>query len=168
MAWQRVEPVSGALAEKAAPIKGKARFRLDESVDPIVGEVLADHGYHVVYSQELRGHPDEDYLAASWRDSEILISHDKGFLDEQRHPPNRNPGIIVIEGAGGNEQQLIEALRTIIWLIGPYAKAYRGSSTYVSKGGEVTIRSYHSDVARRVSTRYRLVPGDGWQQWVDD
>jgi len=55
------------------------------------------------YEVGLAGHDDTDHLPYAYREGRVLLTHDKEFLDNQKHPPYRSPGIAVsdieLEGA---------------------------------------------------------------------
>jgi predicted nuclease of predicted toxin-antitoxin system len=76
----------------------KARFVVDESVDPRVARYLRRRGLSVTHVSEvgLAGHSDEDVFAYAWREDRVVLTHDGDFTDDRRFPPYRNPGLVVL------------------------------------------------------------------------
>ena len=109
MPWKRIStPSDKDLRELRVAYRGKVRLLVDENAGPEVAEFLRGGGFNVKYVGEfgLCGHPDEDVFAVAWREKRVLVTHDEDFLNDQRFPPNRNPGVIRIgPGADGRDQE---------------------------------------------------------------
>ena len=79
----------------------KARFIVDENIDGLTTEILHELKWNVKGVKELglSGHSDEDVLAEVWCNNRMLITNDRDFLDNDRFPEHRNPGIIILPDA---------------------------------------------------------------------
>lgn len=66
-------------------LEKKTRFLVDENVHAEVVRFLRAHGWNVksVDDGALRGHCDEDVLAFAHREDRILLTHDRGFLNDR-------------------------------------------------------------------------------------
>src|SRR5574337_992187 len=86
----------------------KARFLVDEDVDSEVVYFLREQGWNVVSALEvgLNGQPDENVFSFAWKERRMILSHDRGFLDNKKYPVHRNPGIVIIEGGSGDSDKL--------------------------------------------------------------
>jgi hypothetical protein len=95
----------------------------------------------------LRGHSDEDVFAYVSRTNLVLLTHDVAFFrDDRRFPPHRNPGLIVLPGAQGNETALERALVEVVGLAGEGREFIRGLEAIIDEQQVWTIkqRNYRS------------------------
>ena len=125
----------------------KARFLIDESVGMEVARLIRDRGWNVCYVDDvgLLGRSDEEVLAFAWKEQRILLTYDFDFLDDSRFPFNRNPGLVVLPRATDSRLGLADAINSVLALIGPYFKAYRGYKIRISEEGVWTIRSFNTE-----------------------
>jgi predicted nuclease of predicted toxin-antitoxin system len=170
MAWKPLEVSEAEVRAHSKSATKKARFLLDESVDPIVAKVLSDRGLNVVTASELRleGHCDEDQLAAAKRDDRILLTHDADFLNDRRFPLDRNPGVVVLPGGSGTTDELAGAIQILFTLIAPLRELWREKKIRISAGGYITVRRRNRDSGRYEETRYRMTKNGPALIWVDD
>jgi hypothetical protein len=98
-----------------------------------------------------------DLLALCDRMDRILVTRDTRFLDDRIYPPERCPGVIVIEE--GWQEKLDEFLVTIVGLLGTVPELYRHVKVHGADSGELTISALEGR-GRRVLRRY-LVDADG-------
>jgi len=108
MPWKRLELTEDD-RYALRTLEKKTRSLVDENVHAEVVRFLRAHGWNVknVDDGALRGHCDEDVLAFAHREDRILLTHDRGFLNDRQFPPNRNPGVVILPGANGNEERLV-------------------------------------------------------------
>jgi predicted nuclease of predicted toxin-antitoxin system len=138
MAWRRELPLSD---EEVSRIlheqRRRSRFLVDESLGAEVTRLLRRLRWNVkdVYELGLAGHPDENVLAAAKADDRILLTHDRGFLDERRFPHHRNPGVAILPGAQGNEGALLRALAQMLAVVGRARDLYRATRIIIRLGG---------------------------------
>jgi predicted nuclease of predicted toxin-antitoxin system len=165
MTWK---PIVVSKAEEAAFVRAfskKARFLLDADVDPRLAAVLRRLGWNVRTADEagLSGHPDENVLAHAKREDRVLITHDDGYLDDRRHPPHRNPGVIVIPQA---ESAAVEALSSVLPIVGSFRELFRGDKIQVDADGTIKIKST-DHTGMRETTRYRYSRGEHALRWEE-
>jgi predicted nuclease of predicted toxin-antitoxin system len=165
MTWK---PIIVSKKEKAAFVRAfskKARFLLDEDIDPSLAPVMRDLGWNVYTAAEagLRGHPDENVLAHAKREDRVLLTHDDGYLDDRRHPPHRNPGVIVIPQEA---TAAVEALSSVLPIVGHFREVFRGDKIQVDADGTIKIKSTdHTGI--RKTTRYRYSRGEHALHWEE-
>src|SRR2546426_2477038 len=116
MPWKPLDVTQDEIRAAVRAFSKKARFLVDENMDAETAPFLRGHGWNAktVAEAGLRGHPDENVLALSHREDRVLLTHDSGFLDDERFPPHRNPGIIVLPGAEGEVRSLVRALMDLL------------------------------------------------------
>ncbi len=92
MPWKR-------LARDRPPRRRRSRPYLDESVPAGVQRLLVIAGYNTrtVRQREMRGRSDEDQAALCWREDRTLLTFDYDFLDPQKLPTSRNPGVVILD-----------------------------------------------------------------------
>src|SRR3989442_5815740 len=171
MPWETVPP--STKKEQSAFLrenKKKARFLLDQNVDPAVADMLRKSGWSAQHVGEvgLLGQPDENILARAQRDDRILLTHDPDFLDDRAFPPHRNPGVIVLPGAQGNQRAILAALRDILPVVGAFREIWRATKIVVAQDGTWTVTTFDNDVGRFTKTRYRFPKNRRPEYWVDE
>jgi hypothetical protein len=163
MPWRPIKVTKEEIATFERRFKKKARLLLDENLDPALAQALRALGWKVETVEEvgLRGRDDSDVLAYAHRENRILITGDRGFRDERRFPPHRNPGVVIIP------QDLDDAARslgTVLPIVGEYRELFRGAIVEVDRGGTISVRSAKAD-GRRSTTRYRYSKGPYALEW---
>jgi predicted nuclease of predicted toxin-antitoxin system len=166
MAWKQIRVTKEEIAAFERRFKKRARLLLDENLDPALAEGLRALGWKLETVDEvgLRGHDDEDVLAYAHRKNRLLITNDRGFRDESRFPPHRNPGVVIIP------QDLNEAARSlgaVLPIVGEYRGLFRGDTIEVDRGGSISIRSSKND-GRRTTIRYRYSRGPDALVWEEE
>ena len=148
----------------------RAKFQLDESIDPLVAKVLREKGFNVRTAAEvgLSGHADEDHLATAKRDDRILLTHDEDFLNNRRFPPSRNPGLVVVPGGAGDIGALGDSLQIVALLVAPYRETWRGAKIKITADGYITIWNRDQASGRYRETRYRMTANGPALRWEDD
>ncbi len=170
MVWKRIEINEAELKAFKQEFAKKARFYLDESVDPIVADALRAAGLNVktVHQLGLMGHPDENQFAAAQAEDRILLTHDEDFLNDSRFPPHRNPGVVVLPGGSGDYALVAEAIKTLQVLIAPYRELWRGSKVRIGADGHITVWGYEADTGRRSERKYKMGGTGPACKWVND
>jgi predicted nuclease of predicted toxin-antitoxin system len=146
MPWKELdEPSPDKLRQLDLQYRGKARFLVDESVGINVAKTLQGDGYNVQYVGDigLCGRSDEDVFAAAWKDKRVLITHDADFLDNNRFPPHRNPGVVLVRpGSDGHDDDgLIACLAKVVLLAGKNATWFQGKKLDFSSDEALTVTS---------------------------
>lgn len=150
--------------------KRKARFLVDQNVDPGVAALLRDSGWNAKHVGEvgLLGQPDENILARAQRDDRILLTHDPDFLNDRAFPPHRNPGVIILPGAQGNRRIIVEALRDILPVVGTFREIWRATKIVVAQDATWTVTTFDNQLGRLTKTRYRFPKNRRPEYWADD
>jgi len=171
MPWRRVPDAPREEVEAYAnQFRKKARFLIDESLGAKVAELLRDQGWNAKYVAELGldGHTDEDVFARAWADDRIVLTHDTDFLDDRRFPPHRNPGVVVLPGAQGDEVPLITALAGLVSFVAPFREGYRRQKVVVSADSEWTFIRRYRETGRMEKKRFRIPPRGVMEEWTDE
>ncbi len=124
MAWTNVEdlvavnPPSPREAQEVLDNlakRAKARFYADENFPPTATAILRDMGATVVTAKEagLMGRPDESHVAYARRNGLVLVTCDRDFLDEKRHPLIHCPAIFVFNFGSGSILEMQRAFRCL-------------------------------------------------------
>ena len=147
----------------------KARFLVDESVDPAVTEWLRSKGWNAVHAREvgLARHSDEDIFAFAHREDRILLTHDAGFLDDRAFPPHRNAGVVVLPGSADSEE-FARALGRVAGIVGAARGLWRQTKIKVGEDDLWSVSTFERDEGRIVTSRYRFRRNRSPEIWVDE
>jgi predicted nuclease of predicted toxin-antitoxin system len=158
MSWSKLSAITDKQLRDFGQYKKKARFLIDESLGEAVARILCEHGWNAVFARDvgLGGHSDEDVFALAWKEDRVLLTHDRDFLDDQRFPAHRNPGVVILPGASGAGEGLLRALQRVLSIIGPNRKAFRRFKIEITEDGIWNIKSLLriSDEARNWRLRF--------------
>src|SRR5437899_2423044 len=155
MAWKREPPLSKSdRRQSLREYRKKARFLVDESLGRNVAMLLRRAGWNVKYVDEVRltGHSDEDVLAYAFRDDRVLLTHDGDFLSVRRFPHHRNPGVVVLPGADGNEDALLRALGKMLLVVGAARNLFRACRIVIDERGVWKVYTFEKAEGRVVLT----------------
>ena len=95
----------------------------------------------------------------------MILTHDHGYLNDRRFPPNRNPGVIILPKEHPDSEDFLVALDAALVTIGVDRDFWRGTKTVVSSGGlEITIKGVDASGAR-TRRRFRFAKGDDVFVW---
>jgi predicted nuclease of predicted toxin-antitoxin system len=166
--WKPIDIPPEEQKALARNFKKKARFLLDENLDPALAYFLKKRGYHTKTVSEvgLKGRSDREVLALAKRQDRILITGDiKDFSNERMFPEQRNPGIVVLPTSDLDDPGMIEAIATMLPIVGDFRELYRGAIVCVDREGALTIRARNFDSGARSKTRYKYV-SKAWCVWT--
>src|SRR5262249_7529665 len=123
-----------------------------------MAELLRAAGWNATYAGDvgLLGHDDMDVFAFAAREGRVILTHDTDFLDDRRFPPHRNPGIVVLPGASGEEHELGKELGGMLSIVGRFRAAWFGSKIQISPSGEWTIKHWASAARKHITNRYQF------------
>ena len=79
------------------------------------------------------------------REQRILFTHHLEFLDDSRFPFRHNPGLVVLPRATSRPLGFTDAINSVLALIGPYFKAYRGYKIRITEDGIWTIKRFNAE-----------------------
>jgi predicted nuclease of predicted toxin-antitoxin system len=147
--------------------RAMARFYADENFPAAAVQLLRKMGARVQTNQEagLSGHDDGDQVAYALRNGLILLTCDRDYLDERRHPLIRCPAIFVFDFGSGSIEEMKQAFRCL--------ESALQMPQFFDKWWKVdakrdcwteTVRYLDGTTSR---TRWRLWRGK-LQEWVDD
>lgn len=168
MPWKLSGPTTRQDLAEFRRERKKTRFLIDEDVHPTVVEILKEAGYKAEHVSEvgLDGHPDENVLAYAKRKDRVVLTHDSDFLDERKHPPQGNPGVVVLPGAQGDWHSLLNALDHVLRIVGSQRDLWRDTKISIASDSTWTVHTFEKDVGQVVKTRYRLRK-QGLDVWVE-
>jgi predicted nuclease of predicted toxin-antitoxin system len=127
--------------------KKRTRMLIDESLGREVATYLRSRGYNAIFASDvsLSGRSDEEIFAFAWRHKRMLWTHDWDFLDDNRFPEHRNPGVVVLPGGAGDRNAMAVGLNVALTLFGSGAGIWSKTKSIVSPIGEMTIRARDAD-----------------------
>lgn len=171
MAWKREPPPTKA--ERRASLheyRKKSRFLVDESLGRNVAVLLRQNGWNVKYVEEagLTGHSDEDVLAFAFREDRVLLTHDSDFLNSRRFPHHRNPGVVILPGAEGNEGALLRALGRTLSIVGTARNLFRACRIVIDEYGVWKVYTFERSEGRVVVSKYRFAKSGHLEFWEDE
>jgi predicted nuclease of predicted toxin-antitoxin system len=102
--WKPLNITKEEIANAERLFSKKAKFIVDEGVDRLVVNYLKEKGWNTKTTSDvgLSGHSDEDINMFSFKKERIILTHDKGFLDDHRFPFQKVYGIIILPGGSGD------------------------------------------------------------------
>jgi predicted nuclease of predicted toxin-antitoxin system len=124
-------------------------------------------GYNAVYVGDvgLAGRDDDDIFAYAWREQQMIWTHDRDFLDDKRFPEHRNPGVVVLPGAGGDQQAMRIGLVTAVQVFGMAPSVWQKTKSTISAAGEMTIRRRHLDTGMVETRKFRMTRRGYAESW---
>ena len=165
--WKEIVISKAEIAAWAREFGERAHFLIDEDIDPHLASILSDRGYNskAVGDISLSGHSDEDVLAYAKRENRILVTNDQDFANAQRFPEHRNPGIVIIPAGMLDDPGVVQALASMLPLVGHYRPMFRGAVVELDRSGVlcVTDREHDSGVRRRTRYMYSRAGSFYWE-----
>ena len=124
MAWRNIDelvaedPLSPREAQEvfdALARRAVARFYADENFPRTATDELRAMRARVTTAQQanLLGHPDENHVAYAKKKGLVLVSCDRDYLDERRHPLIHCPTIVVFDFGGGTREEIRRSFRCL-------------------------------------------------------
>jgi predicted nuclease of predicted toxin-antitoxin system len=162
MTWKRL-PVTEE-AEGTWRAAKQTKFFVDESLGPETTAYLREKGLNVkdVFEERLKGRSDEDVLAFAWRSRRVLLTHDRDFLDDQRFPEHRNPGIIILPGGEGDQASMGYGIHRVLSVFSKDPDAWRHQKMIV------TIDTIEIRGPGNLVQRYRIDKNGRVFQWREE
>src|SRR5215213_3500206 len=99
--------------------KRRLRFYIDADVPQQAVEILRERGLNVLTAQEAgkRHNPDENHLAEAHKQSRILITCDRDYLNERKFPLNQCPvPVVVCDFGTRTEEQILDTFQCLAWV----------------------------------------------------
>lgn len=174
MSWK---PIGGATTKaEAAELKmiekeiyGKARFLVDENMGSEIALLVRNSGWNTEFVCDvgLRGHDDSDVMAYAWRKSRIILTHDDDFLDDQKFPFNRNPGVIVLPQTP-SARVMVRIIGQVLNIVGNYTRMFRHPKINITEDGHWTVRDFFPELGGHTYNRYWFDERGNWLHWEED
>lgn len=166
MAWQEVpNPAPYEIALRRAA--KRSQFLVDESLGPATRELLRSRRINVVGVWEvgLTQRDDEDVLAYAWRHRRILLTHDDDFWNDRQFPEHRNPGIVILPGAKGDQVDMINGLIWLLQLMDRDPGTWRKKKVRITRDGDVYVKG-RLRTGVYTTRHYRITNKQHDLQWV--
>src|SRR5580704_3533809 len=121
MGWEQLDISSRHNMKVLEGTGGTTRFVLDNDVDhPRLFSYLDGQGISAVeLPARLKSRDDASVLAHARAIDRVLLTHDSGFLNMQRHPPESNSGIVLMPGGSGDVEQHLPLIGRMLRLMLP-------------------------------------------------
>ena len=171
MPWVRLDTESKWVKRRLEGTEGTTKFIADNNVDL---DVLFDYLDGLRLScrdldYETRGKSDIDVLAEAWEKNRVLLTHDDGFLNRERHPPETNPGIVVMPGGSGDLEQFLPVIGKMLNFMKPNRRLWLGTYVKIGRDGIISIEGVNATTKERIPTWHMRFDEDGLPlTWDDD
>src|SRR4051812_47015148 len=118
MVWRALPSPDPALIASFRRAK-RSKFLVDESLGYGTTEFLRERKINVVDVSEvgLKGRDDRGVFNYAWRTRRILLTHDEDFWNDPQFPEHRNPGVVILPGADGNNKDMLYGLVRMLLLV---------------------------------------------------
>jgi len=155
--WKEIDISNNELAAWTAEFGKRARFLVDENMDPELATILRELKYNSISVADagLTGLPDEAILAFAKREDRILITSDDDFENERRFPEHRNPGVVIIPDGRLDDTGVQKALASMLPVVGHYRPLFNGAIVRVDRAGILSVTAREHDTGARKTTRYK-------------
>lgn len=141
MPWVRLDFDTKLARRGLEGTEGTTKFIVDNNVDlDDVFDYLDGLGlssWDLEY--ETRNKSDTDVLAEAWEKNRVLLTHDPGFLNMERHPAEANPGVVVMPGGSGDVKKYLPLIGRMLSLMKPNRRLWLGTYVHIRANGEVSI-----------------------------
>jgi predicted nuclease of predicted toxin-antitoxin system len=157
MSWQPIPDADAAFVAVLRRAK-RSRFLIDESLGSGTVEWFQYHGLNAidVWRVGLNGRDDQAVFAFAWKHRRILLTHDEDFWDDRRFPEHRNPGVVILPGANGNEIDMLRGLWWMTLLMRRGPEQWLKQKVRITRDGEVNTRFREWKTGAMVTHRYRF------------
>jgi predicted nuclease of predicted toxin-antitoxin system len=149
----------------------RTKFVVDENLGLGTAQALRDAwGANVEFGPEvgLEGKDDTAVFAYAWRKKRVLLTHDRGFLDDSRFPESRNPGVVILPGGSGEMEPFWDGLQKAMLLVGRDPAEWRGKKITIGANGEVAIKGRIARSGAVEIRRYMFTQSGPALVWEDE
>jgi predicted nuclease of predicted toxin-antitoxin system len=176
MSWVNIEDMIAANPPKSWEVRevqsnlakhAKARFLVDENFPPKAIAILRAMRAKVVTARDagLMGYGDEAYVAYALRHGLMLVTCDRDFLDERRHPLIHCPAIFVFNFGACSAPEIRLAFRCLGSVLSMPQFFNKGWKIDAARDTWIEYVRYQDGSTGRY--RFRLLRGQ-LQEWVND
>src|SRR6516162_2005349 len=155
MPWQTLPDLDAEAVALFRRAK-RSRFLIDESLGSGTMEFFERHRLNAVdvWQVGLNGRDDRAVFAYAWRHRRILLTHDEGFWNDRRFPEHRNPGLVILPGANGDQTDWINGLWWMMLMMDRGPEYWRKHKVRITRDGEVYRRLRDWKTGAMVTKRY--------------
>ena len=149
----------------------RTKFLVDENLGEGTAQALREAwGANVEYAPHvgLEGKDDAAVYAYAWRKKRLLLTHDRGFLDDSKFPENRNPGVVILPGGSGEMEPFWDALHQTMELVGRNPQEWHGAKITIGADGEITIKQRNMVTGAMEIRRYKFPKSGPPMVWEND
>ena len=86
----------------------------------------------------------------------ILLTQDQDFWDDRQFPEHRNPGLVILPGANGNQTDMIRGLVWMLLLMRTNLLQWQKQKVRITRDGEVYTKLRDWRTGAMVAKRYRF------------
>jgi hypothetical protein len=172
MVWKNIKTEDPPRKEKQQVLdyvarKAKARFYADEGFPAHAVAILREMGARVETVQEASqtGHPDENNAAYALKKGLVLLSCDRDFLDDKKHPLNQCPAVFVFDFGRGSADEMKQAFQCMGCVFS--APQFFDKWCKVDAKRDSWTERMRYQNGRTSRARYRFWQGE-LQEWFDD
>jgi predicted nuclease of predicted toxin-antitoxin system len=166
--WQVIPDADAGFVAAMRRAK-RSRFLIDESLGAGTVEFFQRNGLNAldVWGAGINGYDDQAVCAFAWRHRRILLTHDEDFWDDRRFPEHRNPGVVILPGANGNQTDMIRGLWWMSLLMSRGPEQWRKQKIRITRDGEVYTRLREWNTGAMVTRRYRFKRRGPMEEFVE-
>jgi hypothetical protein len=157
--------------EETKRLLGKVCFYIDHDVDDAVVEMLRWLKYDVETAKDIgaEGQRDEWHFRRTFRTKRVLLTKDKGYLNDERFPLPQTRGVIILNIDTANPEEIARSLEVIDIVLSKLRRTLEQAKVILNSDYTLTIihrvpTGEGFDVRK---TRYRVRP-DGADKWTED
>jgi len=108
-------------------------------------------------------------LAYAWERDRVLLTHDEGFLEDKRHAPEVNPGLVVMPGGSGDVERFLPLIGDMLAVMKSYRGLWLQTKTHIQAGGVIAIKGINATSKERIPTWLMTFDRDGNAlQWIPE
>jgi Uncharacterized protein conserved in bacteria len=168
MGWVFKKITKEQIAEINRQYQKKGKFIIDENLGDTVVKYIRDGGFNVKGVSELglQGRCDDDVFNIAYKEKRIILTQDKDFLDNERFPLYRNPGVILIPDCPGKSDLLFKIIAFAVAYVGSLHEVVSGKKFIISENLSISAIFKDKDTGTIVRNRIKLAK-DGYYEWED-
>jgi predicted nuclease of predicted toxin-antitoxin system len=157
MPWQKLPNAPPLFIAQLRRAK-HSKFLTDESLGPGVIEFFRLYRMSAitVWDVGLDGRSDEAVFACAWKHRRILLTHDDDFWNDRRFPEHRNPGVVILPGANGDQTDMIAGLIWMMLMMRRDPENWLKCKVRITRDGNVYVKSRRRQTGAMHTDHYRF------------
>jgi hypothetical protein len=113
----------------------------------------------------LVGRDDQAVFAYAWKHQRILLTHDDDFWNDRLFPEHRNPGLVILPGATGDQTDMVRGLVWMMLLMDREPQTWLRVKVRITRDGDVFIKRRRMQTGTLSIRHYRFT-GQGAIEFV--